>query len=176
MGFRGRVFAVDLHRGWRGIHLDGLCERHLGSTQTRLLRRDSTFPRYRPESARSRGNAGSAAAHARFWICRTLAIFHGIPWYPAYGDGACNSIGSGCSTPQRFALMVGTSGAMRVVVKENFVTIPSGIWCYRVNRERFILGGAISKWRRGVPLGEADVATSAACRRADRATRAARMA
>jgi len=71
-------------------------------------------------------------------------LFHGIPWYPAYGDGACNSIGSGCSTPQRFALMVGTSGAMRVVVKENFVTIPSGIWCYRVNRERFILGGAIS--------------------------------
>lgn len=71
-------------------------------------------------------------------------LFHGIPWYPAYGDGACNSIGSGCSTPQRFALMVGTSGAMRVVVKEKFVTIPSGIWCYRVNRERFILGGAIS--------------------------------
>jgi gluconokinase len=71
-------------------------------------------------------------------------LFHGIPWYPAYGDGACNSIGSGCSTPQRFALMIGTSGAMRVVLKENFVTIPPGIWCYRVNRERFILGGAIS--------------------------------
>lgn len=71
-------------------------------------------------------------------------LFNGIPWYPAFGDGACNSIGSGCSTPQRFALMVGTSGAMRVVVKQNQVTIPAGIWCYRVNRERFILGGAIS--------------------------------
>ncbi len=71
-------------------------------------------------------------------------LFKGIPWYPAYGDGACNSIGSGCSTPQRFALMVGTSGAMRVVIKESRVTIPAGIWCYRVNRERFILGGAVS--------------------------------
>jgi gluconokinase len=71
-------------------------------------------------------------------------LFSGIRWYPAYGDGACNSIGSGCSTPQRFALMVGTSGAMRVVVKQNEVPIPSGIWCYRVNRERFILGGAVS--------------------------------
>ncbi len=40
--------------------------------------------------------------------------------------------------------MVGTSGAMRVVVKQNAVSIPKGIWCYRVNRERFILGGAIS--------------------------------
>ncbi len=71
-------------------------------------------------------------------------LLHGIPWYPAFGDGACNSIGSGCTTPKQFALMVGTSGAMRVVVKQNAVTIPSGIWCYRVNRERFILGGAIS--------------------------------
>ena len=71
-------------------------------------------------------------------------LFQGIPWYPAYGDGACNSIGSGCSTPQRFALMVGTSGAMRVVVKQDQVPIPTGIWCYRVNRERFILGGAVS--------------------------------
>lgn len=71
-------------------------------------------------------------------------VFDGIPWHPAYGDGACNSIGSGCSTPRQFALMLGTSGAMRVVVKQPNVTIPAGIWCYRVNRERFILGGAIS--------------------------------
>ncbi|MFL6446872.1 MAG: gluconokinase [Bryobacteraceae bacterium] len=71
-------------------------------------------------------------------------LLNGIPWYPALGDGACNSIGSGCTTPKRFALMVGTTGAMRVVVKQRNVTIPAGIWCYRVNRERFILGGATS--------------------------------
>lgn len=71
-------------------------------------------------------------------------LFHGIPWYPAYGDGACNSIGSGCTTPKRFALMVGTSGAMRVVVKGTKAAIPAGIWCYRVNRDRLILGGAVS--------------------------------
>jgi gluconokinase len=40
--------------------------------------------------------------------------------------------------------MIGTSGALRVVVKQAHVTVPAGIWCYRVNRERFILGGAIS--------------------------------
>jgi len=71
-------------------------------------------------------------------------LLNGIPWYPAHGDGACNSVGSGCTTPKRFALMVGTTGAMRVVVKQRNVTIPAGIWCYRVNRERFILGGATS--------------------------------
>lgn len=71
-------------------------------------------------------------------------LFDGIPWYPAYGDGACNSIGSGCTTPRRFALMVGTSGAMRVVVRGTKAVIPNGIWCYRVNRDRIILGGAVS--------------------------------
>jgi gluconokinase len=71
-------------------------------------------------------------------------LLNGIPWHPAHGDGACNSVGSGCTTPKRFALMVGTTGAMRVVVKQRNVTIPAGIWCYRVNSERFILGGATS--------------------------------
>jgi gluconokinase len=37
--------------------------------------------------------------------------FDGMPWFPALGDGACDNIGSGCITPERFALMVGTSGA-----------------------------------------------------------------
>src|SRR5581483_11881346 len=35
----------------------------------------------------------------------------GIPWYPALGDGACDNIGSGCISRDRWALMVGTSGA-----------------------------------------------------------------
>ena len=69
---------------------------------------------------------------------------HGIPWYPGYGDGACNSVGSGCSSPRKFAMMIGTSGAMRVVVKRQDVPIPPGIWCYRVNHQRYILGGAVS--------------------------------
>jgi gluconokinase len=40
--------------------------------------------------------------------------------------------------------MVGTSGAIRVVAKQRDPTIPYGLWCYRVNRERSILGGAVS--------------------------------
>jgi gluconokinase len=71
-------------------------------------------------------------------------LFQGIPWFPASGDGACDSIGSGCSTPSRFALMVGTSGAMRVVIQQDKVQISSGLWCYRVDPRRFILGGALS--------------------------------
>jgi gluconokinase len=71
-------------------------------------------------------------------------MLDGIPWYPALGDGACNNIGSGCATVHEFSLMVGTSGAMRAVIESDSVAVPDGLWCYRVDRRRFVLGGAIS--------------------------------
>jgi gluconokinase len=70
--------------------------------------------------------------------------FAGIPWFPALGDGACNNIGSGCITPDLFSLMVGTSGAMRGVTEAEAIRIPEGLWCYRVDRKRYVLGGALS--------------------------------
>ena len=68
----------------------------------------------------------------------------GIPWFPALGDGACDNVGSGCTRQERFALMVGTSGAMRAVVEKEKIEIPDGLFCYRVDRKRFVLGGALS--------------------------------
>ena len=35
--------------------------------------------------------------------------------YPPLGDGACSNLGAGCTTPERAALMIGTSGAYRVL-------------------------------------------------------------
>jgi gluconokinase len=68
----------------------------------------------------------------------------GIPWFPALGDGACDNLGSGCVTRDRFALMVGTSGAMRAVVAADRIEIPDGLFCYRLDPKRFVLGGALS--------------------------------
>ena len=68
----------------------------------------------------------------------------GIPWFPALGDGACDNVGSGCTTQDRFALMVGTSGAMRAVIESDRIEIPDGLFCYRVDKKRFVLGGALS--------------------------------
>ena len=70
--------------------------------------------------------------------------FDQIPWFPALGDGACDNLGSGCITPDRFSLMVGTTGAMRVVIAADHVEIPKGLWCYRVDKKRFVVGGALS--------------------------------
>jgi len=42
-------------------------------------------------------------------------------------------------------LMVGTSGAMRVVYSGGPpAQLPSGLWCYKANRERVVVGGALS--------------------------------
>jgi gluconokinase len=71
-----------------------------------------------------------------------------IPWYPAHGDGACSNLGSDCSGPDRVALNVGTSSAMRVVLPDETgpgATIPWGLWHYRVDARRSLVGGATSE-------------------------------
>lgn len=70
--------------------------------------------------------------------------FKGAKWFPALGDGACNNLGSGCVSRDRASLMVGTTGAMRLVFEADAIEIPRGLWCYRVDRKRFVIGGALS--------------------------------
>lgn len=67
-----------------------------------------------------------------------------VPWFPAIGDGAAASIGSGCSGPTRAALTVGTTGALRITLP-TVAHVPAGLWCYRIDRHRALLGGATSE-------------------------------
>jgi gluconokinase len=61
------------------------------------------------------------------------------------GDGAANNIGAGCSTKDKIALMVGTSGAMRVVFAgEPPDELAPALWSYRACRRRVVVGGALS--------------------------------
>jgi gluconokinase len=71
-----------------------------------------------------------------------------VPWFPACGDGASSNVGSGCTGPDRVALMVGTSGAVRVMREStdpaNEAPLPWGLWRYRWDRRRYLMGGALS--------------------------------
>ena len=67
-----------------------------------------------------------------------------VPFYLAVGDGAAANIGSGGTTPDRPVLTVGTTAALRIVTK-NPGTIPLGLWCYRVDADRHLVGGATSE-------------------------------
>lgn len=68
-----------------------------------------------------------------------------VPWYLPLGDGACNNVGSGAVDSSRAVVMVGTSGAMRVVRDADRFEIPPGLWTYRVDRGRIVQGGALSE-------------------------------
>lgn len=78
------------------------------------------------------------------WASRWPAL-KDAPWFPAIGDGAAANIGSGCTGPERLALTIGTTGAMRVALNHPIQTIPDGLWVYRVNREYALLGGATTE-------------------------------
>jgi len=69
----------------------------------------------------------------------------GIPWYPAVGDGATANLGSGCVSPDRFAITMGTSSAVRVVLRGNIPVVPHGLWSYRVDKDHSLVGGALSE-------------------------------
>ncbi len=95
-------------------------------------------------------------------------------WFAPLGDGALNNLGAGCINRRSLALMVGTSGAMRVLYDEGeprgaFTDaspqrstdaapkdlpddlshdlpdeLPRSLWRYRLDRRRVIVGGALS--------------------------------
>jgi gluconokinase len=65
-------------------------------------------------------------------------------WFPALGDGACSNLGSDAVTGQNAALNLGTSGAVRVIRPTRPAKVPTGLFCYQVDAQRALLGGAIS--------------------------------
>ncbi len=68
-----------------------------------------------------------------------------VPWFPAVGDGAAANIGTGCDSVHTAALSVGSTAALRVVTPELVSELPAALWCYRVDRRRFLLGGALTE-------------------------------
>ncbi|MGZ3676388.1 MAG: FGGY-family carbohydrate kinase, partial [Ktedonobacterales bacterium] len=83
---------------------------------------------------------GLTPAYAQRW-----RVLRDIPWFPALGDGAVANVGSGCTVPERLALTIGTTSAMRAVVPANTVTPPPGLWLYLLDAKRALLGGALSE-------------------------------
>ena len=72
-------------------------------------------------------------------------LLRDIPWFPAIGDGAASNIGIGCVSSRRIALSLGTSAALRVMMKARIDELPSSLWCYRLDRQQSLLGGALTE-------------------------------
>jgi gluconokinase len=77
-------------------------------------------------------------------LAKTFPELADVPWFPAIGDGAASNLGSGCTTPGLAAINVGTSAALRIMRAGAEAKSPTGLFCYRVDANRYLVGGAIS--------------------------------
>ena len=77
-------------------------------------------------------------------FARRWPRLRGVPWLPAVGDGGVSNVGAGCGDARFIALMVGTSGAMRVVDSRAELAVPVGLWSYRLDETRRVVGGALN--------------------------------
>ena len=63
---------------------------------------------------------------------------------PLWPDAACSNAGAGCTSRDRAALMVGTSGALRVLYESERPQPKPGLFLYRADERRIVEGGALS--------------------------------
>ncbi len=63
---------------------------------------------------------------------------------PVWPDAACSNAGAGCVTRERAALMVGTSGALRVLYESEQPQPKPGLFLYLADARRVVEGGALS--------------------------------
>jgi gluconokinase len=68
-----------------------------------------------------------------------------LNFFTAIGDGAAGNLGCGADAAGRIAINVGTSAAVRMICPGNRASsTPFGLFRYRVDHNRTILGGAVS--------------------------------
>ncbi len=118
----------------------GLLDRHTLRWDTPLL--DAlrlANDRLAPLADAAAAHIGLTPAYAARWPTLRTAR-----WYPAIGDGAAANIGSGCVGAGRLALTIGTTAAIRSILPA-VPRVPAGLWCYRVDARRALLGGATSE-------------------------------
>lgn len=73
-------------------------------------------------------------------------VLQDIPWFPAIGDGAAANLGSAkTGTPQTVVVTLGTTGAVRAIIRGQLPSIPEGLWCYLVDKDRLLPGGALTE-------------------------------
>ncbi len=121
---------------WTGL----LDRRSLGWDQVGLDRASLEPNRMAPLGDFSDALCGLSAKWARRWP--SLAD---IPWFLPISDGAAANVGSGAHKPGRVALTIGTTAAIRTVPKRVPSTLPKGLWNYRIDKNRPLIGGATTE-------------------------------
>ena len=65
-------------------------------------------------------------------------------WLPVIGDGLAANLGIGALGEGTWGISTATSGAIRQLLSTEIPTLPSGLWAYRVDQQRTLVGSAMS--------------------------------
>ena len=65
-------------------------------------------------------------------------------WVPVIGDGLAANMGIGAYGPTTWGISTATSGAIRQLISGATPTLPSGLWAYRMDADRTLVGSAMS--------------------------------
>jgi gluconokinase len=69
----------------------------------------------------------------------------GATWHPVTGDGAASNVGAGCVSPDRVAVNIGTSAAIRAVEEAGTAApLHRELWRYLVDDRHVVSGAAFS--------------------------------
>jgi gluconokinase len=139
--FRRWLGRADVPMSYSIASWTGLLDRRALRWDAPLLERVGVPANALPALAdHTAGRRGLARAFGPRWPALSEAVF-----FPAVGDGAAANVGSGCVSPARIALTVGTTGALRVVLPGAAPEVPPGLWAYKVGAGETLLGGSLSE-------------------------------
>jgi gluconokinase len=131
----------------------GLLDRRTGELDAELLAAAGVSPEH---FSRPRDEPAPPAAPAR-WPALARAA-----WFPVITDGFASNIGSGATDATVLTAATATSGALRVLLDGPADPLPFGLWNYRVDARRTLLGGAINDVGRAVSWAQATLRLSPA--------------
>lgn len=78
------------------------------------------------------------------WAAERMGVLTSTPVIIGASDGALSNVGSGAVEPGQMALMIGTSGAVRVLSDAPRLHPQEKTWCYYVGEGLWVPGGAIN--------------------------------
>jgi gluconokinase len=121
----------------------GLLDRRTGELDPELLTAAGVRPEQFSPPRNTTEPVPAAAPGRRPALARAV-------WFPVITDGFASNVGSGATDPTVLTAATATSGALRVLLDGPADPLPFGLWNYRVDADRTLLGGAINDVGRAV--------------------------
>jgi len=77
-------------------------------------------------------------------LARAMGISIDTPVVLGSADAVNSSLGAGALFPWQATCMIGTSGALRVIYSQPILDKKSRTWCYAIDKNHWLVGGAIN--------------------------------